>query len=348
MKKALSKLLFLVPLLLTMTTPGSRAQAPPNSAQPPTEPPPKTIQPQPRLVIDEKVFYFKKITDADTVHHTFILRNEGDAQLEIKTLHTTCGCLSVKVEQSVIQPGKETQLYAEFRGANRDGDQLQLINILSNDPVEPKTHLIVRGHVTQTVVLTPERIAFGNVDGTKKQSRKLRIKFQTPNPVAVTDIRVDSDKFIAFIDPVKDDPNAADIRVLSQPPLEIGVHRATLTIDTDAPKNRLIEIPISLNALPPITLLPSKLVLKRNANPTTHYLAVGAGTVAEFAITATRGPTPEIDATIVKIAPDQYRIALKNLAAPPLKTGDELVIETDSDKAPKLTVPVLVIDIPKP
>src|SRR5919198_1171592 len=95
----------------------------------------------PQLVVEQPVYSFGTILQGKKVEHTFILKNAGDAPLQIKQVKPSCGCTAANVSSPTIQPGKKGEIKASFNSANFYGSVSKGIAVESNDPKNPTLNL---------------------------------------------------------------------------------------------------------------------------------------------------------------------------------------------------------------
>ena len=66
--------------------------------------------PWPKLSFDETTFPFGRMAVKAENSHSFVIRNEGEADLVMTTGKATCKCTTFSVEKDVLKPGEETKL----------------------------------------------------------------------------------------------------------------------------------------------------------------------------------------------------------------------------------------------
>lgn len=106
--------------------------------------------PQPKIAISERLYQFGSIGPRDVVHHTFAIRNEGDAPLTISRAYTTCGCTRAEFSASVIPPGKVAEVTIVFDAGFHDSRGQTVsrgIIIENNDPQQSQAEIWVRASV---------------------------------------------------------------------------------------------------------------------------------------------------------------------------------------------------------
>ena len=84
-------------------------------------------------VVGEATHDFKTIKEADgAATHTFTIKNEGKAPLEIKSVTTTCSCTTSEFSKEPIAPGETEKLKVTYDTANRTGPFTRTIQVYSN------------------------------------------------------------------------------------------------------------------------------------------------------------------------------------------------------------------------
>ncbi len=92
------------------------------------------------LVFSQRaVFYVKKpkykfnrTAEGDTVRHTFLIENKGDAELVISDYEVECSCTHVYLPNKTIAPGKKVELTFFFDTEGRPFLQDRQIMLITN------------------------------------------------------------------------------------------------------------------------------------------------------------------------------------------------------------------------
>jgi len=101
----------------------------------------------PKLVCDEPVYNFGRVTQAAVMTNVFIIRNEGDTTFVAGMPQTACGCTRVKLSKRMIGPGETAELTAVFTAARRVGEQRKSIYLPPSDSDDPALILCMQGFV---------------------------------------------------------------------------------------------------------------------------------------------------------------------------------------------------------
>ena len=214
-------------------------------------------QKPPKLALSEENWYYGEVKPDEIVSHTFILKNQGDEELVIESVYSSCGCVETELTKKNISAGKETELKAIFDPYGYEGEITKHVTIKSNDPEEPEKKIELS--ITVLHVPNPDmslsRQMFNLGDITVGASKDPSIQFTLSNngdtdliieefvmeeifinelsfPIVVTS----GEKFKVEL--------TVDISQLSE-----GEFRKTIRIKSNDPQNQIIFVRISGNVM---------------------------------------------------------------------------------------------------
>lgn len=110
--------------------------------------------PGPKLVIPEATKDFGAVVTGTELTHTFVLRNEGKAPLEIKAAVPGMG-VEVKSFDSSIAPGKSGTVVAHLDALHLSGSGSTIITVISNDAAQPQARLTLSFEVKPEITVKP-------------------------------------------------------------------------------------------------------------------------------------------------------------------------------------------------
>jgi hypothetical protein len=100
----------------------------------------------PKLTLASPDHYFGAIKPGTPLKHDFVIKNTGDANLEIKTVAPGCGCTSSAFDK-VIEPGKEGKITLEIKNTESyKGEVTKNATVTTNDPERPTITLVLRAN----------------------------------------------------------------------------------------------------------------------------------------------------------------------------------------------------------
>ena len=147
--------LFTSVLILTIWSPLAEAQLPP-------VPQPTVADggPQPKLFVAQRRLDLGPVIEGDTKRATWVLENQGKADLMITSTRSSCGCTVVKLteEEKTIKPGGSLDLKADFNSSGRKNQQTKSITVHTNDPTEPTIKLSFNVTIEALYELTPSKL----------------------------------------------------------------------------------------------------------------------------------------------------------------------------------------------
>ncbi len=133
--------------------------AAPESQTPSPEPAPaadsKPSGPQPKAIIPAPVAELPTVAKGEKVKHDFVVKNEGDAPLEITSVRPTCGCTVAEYDK-VIPPGGSGKIRTELDTSNMiAGGTAKTVSVFTNDPANPRFELTLMAKVENYLVFNP-------------------------------------------------------------------------------------------------------------------------------------------------------------------------------------------------
>ncbi|MFN7018351.1 MAG: DUF1573 domain-containing protein [Fimbriimonadales bacterium] len=148
----------------------------------------QVYMPKPKIRIEPMEYDFGEITQGAVVKHTFIIKNEGDAPLEIAA-RPSCGCVTPYYDK-VIEPGKEGKIEAELRSAGFRGAQVKTIQVTSNDPDSPNLTLRLTANIRVAIEVRPSEQIPIALKSDAPTVQEVEIVSNTDEPLEVQDVRV--------------------------------------------------------------------------------------------------------------------------------------------------------------
>ena len=119
-----------------------------------------TISATPRIVVDQPIYDFGSITNGSQILHDFVIRNAGDAELEISRVVSSCAaCLRASLEKTNIPPGGASVLHARLDLRLLDGTVTRVLSVYCNDPNNDSLVVGLTGVVVPVYQVTPPEIA---------------------------------------------------------------------------------------------------------------------------------------------------------------------------------------------
>lgn len=221
----------------------------------------------PRAAIEETTYRFGKMEQGTSMHHDFVIRNDGQAPLTLSYVSHTCKCTSVKIDgqevaegaRTEVPPGRTGAVTLEWVAKAEAGPFRHGATFGTNDPSHARVELTVEGDVVESTTLRPSSVYFNGVRvGETREESVLVMAFIEPE-VQVTAHQLTVPETLAkqmsvrveTVDPSEfPDPNvqaAARVVVSLAASGYVGPFQGSLSLETNLPQAAKLEIPVGGN-----------------------------------------------------------------------------------------------------
>jgi hypothetical protein len=243
----------------------------------------------------------------------------------------------------VLAPGESAEVVVEYSAANAESDFRQTAWINTNDPDRRSVMLTIEGRVAQSFKAIPSDLSFSRVSANESKTIEMRLLGFTSKPIEVLKHEfLDQESANSFEAAVASLPASESekegatsglrIAITVKPGLPLGPIRQTIRLETNLPRNSVIEVPITGTVVSDVEIFSPT-----GWNSDLNLLTIGpvkskVGATKKLWIFA-RGPHREdVQVKAVKIDPDLLKVTIGKPAA----SGD----------APVMKIP-LTIEVPK-
>jgi hypothetical protein len=298
-----------------------------------------TNAPVPRIACDEPTYHFGDAENTDTIKHTFVLKNEGDAPLQINRVRPACGCTVAKLSSKLIRPGEQAEVSTSLSLKGRRGHQRKSITVESNDPQTRRFMLYLEGDVVAPLQIAPDRLFFGQIDPDATVTKTIDIRANN-KAVKITGVISTEPHYQASVETVNEG-RAYRVNVETVPPMPEGHVNGFIRISRDNNQPD-INVPVSAVVSGPLAFAPREIILRNDGGTVTRYVVVRPGTIDTFEVTGLDVPHPDIQVNINPVGTG-YRVELANIAASDALNGKQVVIHTDLEQKPEIIIPFKIV-----
>jgi copper(I)-binding protein len=114
----------------------------------------------PELSVVEGSYNFGTIAQGKKLQHNFVIRNTGDAPLQIKEVNVSCGCTAAKPSSPVIAPGKSGEIQVIFDSTAFSGKVQKSVSLVTNART-PNATLYLDGVIVEALQVSPRQLSLG-------------------------------------------------------------------------------------------------------------------------------------------------------------------------------------------
>lgn len=304
---------------------------------------------KPKAVVAEPVMDAGVVPKGEKIAHDFVIRNEGDAPLEITQVKPACGCTVVDFDKT-IAPGQTGKVHSVVDTVTFTGAIAKGVTVFTNDPDTPRLELTVRAKVEPYITAKPGYARYITVQGEEKTGTIVQNLWATdgaPMDVVKIDSPYDFLK-ISFREATEAEriPEAQGKQWRIEMTLDnnapVGALAEHVTVHTNHPKQKLATIPVSGFVRPVIAVTPTvadfgTVELKE---PLNRAINVRAFSTEPIKVTSVEENIKGLDVRLEPVTEGrEYQVQLT--LNPEVGKGDfkgKLTIHTDSPKRPVIEV----------
>ena len=304
---------------------------------------------KPKAVVVEPIKDVGGVAKGDKITHDFVIKNEGDADLEIENVQPACGCTVAEFDKT-IAPGQTGRVHAVLDTASFSGPISKGLTVFTSDPDNPQVELTIRAKVQPYIAAKPGYARYITVQGEPAQG-SIGQTLWAPDGSSFEVVKVESPFPFLKVSyrEAKPEERVADVNgkqwrvdmTLSND-AKVGALADYVIIHTNHPKQKLVQIPVSGFVRPVMAVTPpvadfGKVDLRE---PLRKALNVRNFATEPIKITGLDESLPGIEAQVALVEDGreyEVRITLK----PELGKGPfngKLRIHTDSPKTPLIEV----------
>jgi hypothetical protein len=223
------------------------------------------ITAKPRLVIAEQRHSFGRMFQNETREHTFLLRNEGLADLKIVPGKPSCKCTVSKVSRKTIPSGQTAEVTLTWKTGKSRGKYHKSAPISTNDPSQPKIRLEIQGTVTPEFGFKPATIFASSLSQDKAAEFESKLYFYSQPDVKIRGDKMSdpgiAEKIAVQYEPIPDDQIREafavcgyTIRVKILPGMDFGNFNEAVLFETEPSMNSPVRLKINGTVRKPVNI----------------------------------------------------------------------------------------------
>lgn len=218
----------------------------------------------PKAVPAEPIKDFDIVPKGELIEHTFVIRNEGDAALEITEVRPACGCTVAEFDKS-IAPGEAGKVSIKLKTDNFAGPISKPIAVFTNDSDNPKLQLVVKAQVKPYVTIIPGFARYNYVQGEAVETIPQTLWAEDGSPLGIVSVKAPYDHLkVTYRQATEEERNDKGgeqqwrLEFSLSPNAPVGALRDYVVVELDHPKQKTAKIPISGFVRPRQHITPAK------------------------------------------------------------------------------------------
>jgi hypothetical protein len=305
---------------------------------------------KPKAVPIEPIKDVGVVPKGEKVVHDFMIRNDGDAPLQITDVRPACGCTVVDYDKT-IAPGQTGKVHAEVDTATFNGAVAKNVAVFTNDTEHAMIELTVRAKVEPYISVKPGYARYIVVQS-EEQTGTIVQTLWAPDGTSFDVVKVDSPfPFLkTSFREAQPEERIPDIQgkqwrvemTLSNSEAPVGALADHVRVTTTHPKQKLVAIPVSGFVRPVLAVTPptADFGTVELREPLNRTLNIRNFATEPIKITGVEGNLPGLKANIEPLQ-EGREYSLRVVLSPGMAKGPfdgKLMIRTDSPKTPVIEV----------
>ena len=299
----------------------------------------------PRITFTEVLYDFGKVEQGDQVNHLFRFTNQGDRDLRIESVKTSCGCTAAVISPEVIAPGTEGTISATFDTTKFFGEKVKEVTVHSNDPAQPVTTLTLQGEILVEVAVEPAQLYLGKLRRGAGATQTVELLYDANKEITITNVATDSPLVsVQTEDLTKNGKKGKKLLVTLKKDAPLGRVSTEITVTTTSQKRPSLSIPVFGQIEGDLVVVPSQVSfgVVRKGDKKEYDLSIKSRSSNPVHLVRTQSSTPNVNAEIASVKDgEEYRLTLKvNPESTPGQIKGEVQVFTDHPTEKVLTIPV--------
>ncbi|MBN2590410.1 MAG: DUF1573 domain-containing protein [Sedimentisphaerales bacterium] len=305
------------------------------------------------IYIQKPIWDLGKSPSGKTYNHSFTLINAGKEPLEILDVKTSCGCTVPEYTKSPIPPGSKSELNVTMYSEGRSGPYSGQIIVKTNSKDYPLLTMDIKAEFKLyqgNISVFPQNIVWEEILKGKEVSQKVKVLRHGEDPLNFIRATCDIPNIkVNIIENAKranlESNKYVELDLVVSNKMPIGEFHGFLEIETKHSKYPTIKISIEGNVGTGIHAEPRVIFLSLKNNTNKRSITLKSEIDEPFKIINTSlNPTDfPGKVTYSKINDSQWEINFE--VNGPLSKGimnGSIVINTDIDDTPQITIPVTI------
>jgi len=306
---------------------------------------------KPKATVAEPLKDVGTVPKGEKIVHDFVIKNDGDADLQITNVQPACGCTVAEFDK-VIKPGQTGKVHAVIDSSTFNGPISKGVSVFTNDPDHPQIELTVHAKVEPYISIKPGYARYITVQGEPLEGNIAQTLWApdgtswditgVDSPYPFLTVTYHEAKAEERLPDARGKQWKVEMKLSNQ--AKVGPLSDYVTVHTSHPKQKIVQIPVSGFVRPVIAATPPNAdfgKIETKDLPLKKALNIRNFATEPIKVTSVDPSLPKgIEAKLETLEEGrEYQVRI--VISPDLPKGPflgKLVIHTDSPKVPTLDV----------
>ncbi len=205
---------------------------------------------------------FGTVPHGPVLTHYFPLHNRTAQPLRIGNVRVSCGCVTAKAAQTILQPGEASVIVVQMDTRRFDGPWVATVYVQFLEPVPQEVALRLQAHSRRDFQIHPDTVNFGRLPLGKGATQQVTLSLYSQQGWTVTHTTSDTAYIVPTVRPVEGN-YPGEVRYLLtatlSPDLPIGKWYTDLWVHTNSTQVPRIRVPLMVEVEPDIQASPNRI-----------------------------------------------------------------------------------------
>ena len=217
---------------------------------------PDTIHGLTDLVFEPDVLDFGSVPVNDKRTKSILVKNPTDHPIAVKELHPSCHCISLKMDKTVIEPGKSEPIDVEFNAIANRKSEMVAGYFKTDEKGAPTVNFKVHGVVVEEILVDPPIIQFHGAYKQEVKTQEVTVKSADGKPFEIKSVKGEHPEFTYTYHPVENTSNSQYKLLITMKAVKSGPLGDKASIATDRARTPVIILYISASTGTDLVLSP--------------------------------------------------------------------------------------------
>lgn len=306
----------------------------------------------PLITLPETSYDFGSVPQGQRVIHEFLIRNDGDADLNIQRITPSCGCTASTVSSAVVKPGSSEKIKVEFDTTGFSGSKTKSVSIMTNSRERPEAVVRLTGAIVRDVHVSPERLDFGDITPASSLASRTK-EFTVERSSDSISGEVSARSFSKFLDikRIRGEGNQTAFSVVLAEGAPKGEIRDRVIVELAAGGERVVNVPVTASIQGDLRLIPAivSFGIVSGEAPLERRVRFENNSQSKVSIRGVSSSDPAVSASVIEVEPGKKGVLVVTLD-PTKARGDlkaTIDLDTDHPQEERLSLSVYAVQPPR-
>ena len=314
-------------------------------------PSPEESEKQPQLELEQTIIDAGRVDRGEQVEFTFVVRNTGEADLQILEVKSGCGCAVAEFDP-VVPPGEEKSLTIRLKTRGMRGEVTKVGQVFTNDPDPQRKHVFLRmkAFVVAPIDVQPRESVMLRFKKGEAVLQEFQLSANAGPPLEIQTVQCSQPDIELEILPPEQIEGRQISRLRFQRPAQEPptAFYAPIVVTTNNPQERRLVLRVQGQPQDSVFFLPQEMNFGAVAVPSSNPVRRVATLMRHegtFRVLAATTDDPHLEIRVKEVRAGHYYTvtAVYQEGWEPGQKKGQIRVKTDDSETPELVVPFVAL-----